>query len=578
MFTMGTDFTYDDADSWFRNLDKIISLVNADGRVKVMYSTPSAYVEAKLAERLTWPLKKDDFFPYADGPHKFWTGYFTSRPALKRYIRSTSAILQAGKQLCALADPGRNCEVLLRALMEAQATAQHHDAVSGTSKQHVAFDYAKKLSRGVAKATQAMSHSLVGLLPGISSGPFLRCELLNVSQCTPLQQLSSSSSPLVAVAWNALGQDRTELVELPLPKDVHVSVVGGLQVQVIPSLDSITNYGPSEAGAPYTAVVQVRLPALGYTVLRVEPTATPLKVSHPVKPTGGQPTSGQHPGAAAVLENEFLRLTFCRSTGMLCQVTNKEKGISADVLQDFFFYKPMSGNGQNSGAYIFRPAGPALPVRAPGTSANVSVVFGPLMSEVRQDIAQYLRQRVRLGRGMRAAQFTFTVGDLTPYRGMEVVMRFSTNLSNPEGLFYTDSNGREMIPRRVNFRPSWDLHQTEPVAGNYYPVATAIAVPGTDAQLTLLTETEWIAPYVNCFSLVCGQHYGPGLIIRGSVWLTLEPPASAAAVWRPLQDRIFSPPHLSFGPVGSRKPFDPSAAAKLHDAAQERSFVVAPLP
>ena len=33
-------------------------------------------------------------FPYADGPDSFWTGYFTSRPALKGYVRQTSAFLQ----------------------------------------------------------------------------------------------------------------------------------------------------------------------------------------------------------------------------------------------------------------------------------------------------------------------------------------------------------------------------------------------------------------------------------------------------------------------------------------------------
>jgi hypothetical protein len=30
--------------------------------------------------------------------------------------------------------------------------AQHHDAVSGTSKQHVANDYAQRLSDGIDKA------------------------------------------------------------------------------------------------------------------------------------------------------------------------------------------------------------------------------------------------------------------------------------------------------------------------------------------------------------------------------------------------------------------------------------------
>ena len=77
------------------------------------YSTPGMYVDAKKSEKITWPMKaggrgdgvvtartarcpqEDDFFPYADGPHQFWTGYFTSRPALKRYIRDTSALFQA---------------------------------------------------------------------------------------------------------------------------------------------------------------------------------------------------------------------------------------------------------------------------------------------------------------------------------------------------------------------------------------------------------------------------------------------------------------------------------------------------
>ena len=52
----------------------------------------------------TWSSKTDDFFPYAHHPHGFWTGYFTSRAALKRYERHSNNILQATRQFNALAN------------------------------------------------------------------------------------------------------------------------------------------------------------------------------------------------------------------------------------------------------------------------------------------------------------------------------------------------------------------------------------------------------------------------------------------------------------------------------------------
>ena len=36
-------------------------------------------------------------------------------------------------------------------LRDAMGVAQHHDAVSGTEKQHVAYDYAKRLAIGAAE-------------------------------------------------------------------------------------------------------------------------------------------------------------------------------------------------------------------------------------------------------------------------------------------------------------------------------------------------------------------------------------------------------------------------------------------
>lgn len=68
--------------------------------------------------------------------------------------------------------------------------------------------------------------------------------------------------------------------------------------------------------------------------------------------------------------------------------------------------------------------------------------------------------------------------------GKEVINRFSSGLNSGD-TFYTDANGREMLERRVNFRPSWDLVVTQPIAGNYYPVTAKIAIKDSTNGLEL---------------------------------------------------------------------------------------------
>ena len=63
-------------------------------KVNLLYSTPSCYTWHVNQANKTYTVKDDDFFPYAHRPHSFWTGYFTSRPALKGYVRKTNNFLQ----------------------------------------------------------------------------------------------------------------------------------------------------------------------------------------------------------------------------------------------------------------------------------------------------------------------------------------------------------------------------------------------------------------------------------------------------------------------------------------------------
>ena len=95
MFTMGSDFKYENAERWFSAMDALIKLSKIDGRLNMFYSTPEMYADSKAAEvasgNASFGLKLDDFFPYADGDHNYWTGFYTSRPAFKRFIRAQSA-------------------------------------------------------------------------------------------------------------------------------------------------------------------------------------------------------------------------------------------------------------------------------------------------------------------------------------------------------------------------------------------------------------------------------------------------------------------------------------------------------
>lgn len=69
----------------------------------------------------------------------------------------------------------------------------------------------------------------------------------------------------------------------------------------------------------------------------------------------------------------------------------------------------------------------------------------------------------------------WTVGPIPVEDGLgkEVVLRLTSDLQSGSEWF-TDSNGREMLRRRRNFRPTWNLTVIEPISGNYYPLTAAM--------------------------------------------------------------------------------------------------------
>lgn len=73
--------------------------------------------------------------------------------------------------------------------------------------------------------------------------------------------------------------------------------------------------------------------------------------------------------------------------------------------------------------------------------------------------------------------------------GKEIITRYYSNL-NSSGEFYTDSNGREMLKRKRDYRPTWKVKLQEEVSGNYYPITSKISLKDEERRfkLSLLTD------------------------------------------------------------------------------------------
>ncbi|XP_018655617.1 putative lysosomal alpha-mannosidase (mannosidase alpha class 2b member 1) [Schistosoma mansoni] len=209
MVLMGCDFTYENAHMNYNNMDKLIKYVNDqqkyDSNVNVLYSTPACYTKAVNEEfnRIgTINHRSGDFFPYASGSLSYWTGYYTSRPALKYYIRQASNLLSMCEQIHLFANhiPNKNNpydnEENINHLRQVLHIVQHHDAVTGTSKQHVTNDYALRLYNGTKSCQHLINNSYMKLLPShqfniTNQFDVTFCDLLNISLCNTTEYYQS---------------------------------------------------------------------------------------------------------------------------------------------------------------------------------------------------------------------------------------------------------------------------------------------------------------------------------------------------------------------------------------------------
>ena len=490
----GFDFNFQAAHEWYKNVDKLIAAVNADGRVEAKYSTPSIYLAAKASENLTFPLKQDDLFPYSSAPHEYWTGFFTSRPALKRYVRSSSAALQVFRQLEIWLDRDSSAT---EELWKTQSVAQHHDGVSGTSKQHVAFDYAQRLGHGTYLAEHALYPAFASLVT-TGSGAALNltsCPLANVSVCPA----SQSSSPFTVLLYNPLAHPRVERVVLPV-SSTQLQVVDSTGASV-PSdiLPVLSTPALDDDAAPYHLSFLAHAPAIGFATYHVTKASPTRRLLGKVQQAVAAATPYQcGQGGGFNISNGNVTLAF--GADCVLQSYTGANGTAVPLSHHVGFYYGYQSStpnvtldcrGVNSGAYLFRPQTQDK-VILPPVNATVVVGGGGVVAEVRITYGSWLHETIRLVNGSEAVEFEVTAGPIPidDGRGKEIMVTYETESTVPTPAIYTDSNGREFQRRVKDYRPTWNLTTSyEPVSQNFFPINAAAFLTSTPGGLlSLVTD------------------------------------------------------------------------------------------
>ncbi|XP_050428078.1 lysosomal alpha-mannosidase-like [Adelges cooleyi] len=558
ILTMGEDFHYTAAGINFYSMDKIIKYINSKqssgSKINAIYSTPSCYLKAVNDRKETFSTKSDDFLPYKSDKHSYWTGYFTSRPTQKYYERKGNNILQTCKQLAVQSMEGLKYESKITPLREAMGVMQHHDAITGTAKQHVANDYARILTEAISKCEEASSAVLLEISGFIKSN-YTTCPLMNISACA----VSEQSDQFVVTIYNPLSRPITEFARLPISDNDSYDVIDPqkkkLITQIVPIPESVINLPGRNSSATAELIFEATdLPPLGYKAFIVRKDHTKQNQNR-IHTQQTQPEID----SVDIGDKRFgLKINTKDSSRYEMYVD----GVAVPLLQNFLYYKSMAGDNRKainraSGAYIFRPNGTALPIC---DHSNESKIFkGPLVEEIHTTCNNWTSQVIRKYKGEDHFEFEWLVGPIPNNDGIgkEVVSRFKIPQYHNDNTFYTDSNGREMLKRVLNYRSSFDLKENvENISGNYYPINSQIMLTDGRTQLAVLNDRAQGGSSLDDGELELMVHrrlfhddafgvdealneraFGTGLIARGQHYLTFGSVDKQYAVQRLLAQR-----------------------------------------
>jgi hypothetical protein len=158
MILFGDDFEYDNlnvATEDFARIERLMAYMTEHMGVNMRFGTPSEYFDILAAKKQTFKHYSGDFLPYqtpkgASPAKLYWTGFFATRPLLKKHIAYSLKLNRAANLASGL---GLNQNYN----SESVAYTLHHDAITGTCRPHVIANYEQMLNAANQSAFERLS-------------------------------------------------------------------------------------------------------------------------------------------------------------------------------------------------------------------------------------------------------------------------------------------------------------------------------------------------------------------------------------------------------------------------------------
>ena len=477
-------------------------------------------------------------------------------------------------------------------LADAVGISQHHDAVTGTEKQHVYYDYVRRLAIGEASCTDLSIEALQNLLArnleqekltDFKADPLFTCRLLNVSQCDITEKLNSSDSvfrQLPIIVYNQLASFRVENIRIPLvdPAEDKLSLLdstGQEQPFIIQPIPKYIQKLPErQSNATHELLFAAHLQPIEITRYTLqqkqssEPRRLRRKILSRIQRVKDTPTQLKGKGFTLILDLNTL---------LPVSILLDDRDLAYSFSHSLRWYPAMPGlnrkfSDRASGAYIFRPnATESLPI-AEDNKVNVTFEQRGEWQELYLVYSNWTYEVLRVHPKLEFIEFDYLVGPVPVQDnvGKEIVSDVNTSLNN-KAFFRTDSNGRQDILRKRYHRSSYNYDpKKEPISSIYYPINARISLRDQEqnVQMTLLVDRSCGGSSIRDGQLEVMLHRrllwddafgvgealnepgtdGRGLIIRGHQWLHIGKPEQAIEFGRKRAQQLAMPPFIAFGP------------------------------